>query len=84
MEHAANGAPLGAAARWLARQGRWRCLVVAMLAGAAMTLGQPPIALPWALFLALPVLVWLIDAAPGPEAVGPTQARGCEETPGPL
>ncbi len=68
MDHVADGAPLGAAPRWLARQGRWRRLGVAMLAGAAMTLGQPPISLPWALFLALPVLVWLIDAAPGPRA----------------
>ncbi len=68
MDHAADGAPQGAATRWLARQGRWRRLGVAMLAGAAMTLGQPPIALPWALFLALPVLVWLIDTAPGPRA----------------
>jgi len=65
MDHAADGAPQGAATRWLARQGRWRRLGVAMLAGAAMTLGQPPISLPWALFLALPVLVWLIDTAPG-------------------
>ncbi len=68
MDHAADGAPQGAARRWLARQGRWGRLGVAMLAGAAMTLGQPPISLPWALFLALPVLVWLIDAAPGPRA----------------
>ncbi len=68
MDHAADGAPQGAATRWLARQGRWRRLGVAMLAGAAMTLGQPPVSLPWALFLALPVLVWLIDTAPGPRA----------------
>jgi apolipoprotein N-acyltransferase len=52
-------------ARWLAGQGRWGRLVIAMLAGAAMTLGQPPISLPWALFLAVPVLVWLLDAAQG-------------------
>jgi apolipoprotein N-acyltransferase len=76
MNHAANRALTGvsedvqpgAAARWLARQGRWRRLGVAMLAGAAMTLGQAPISQPWALFAALPVLVWLIDAAPGPRA----------------
>jgi len=68
MDHAADGAPQGAATRWLARQGRWRRLGVAMLAGAAMTLGQPPVSLPWALFLALPVLVWLIDTASGPRA----------------
>ena len=68
MDHAADGAPQGAVPRWLARQGRWRRLGVATLAGAAMTLGQPPVAQPWALLLALPVLVWLIDAAPGPRA----------------
>ncbi len=68
MDHAANGAPQGAVPRWLARQGRWRRLGMAMLAGAAMTLGQPPVSLPWALILALPVLIWLIDAAPGPRA----------------
>ncbi len=43
MGHAAKGAPLGGVSDWLARQGRWRRLGVAMLAGAAMTLGQPPI-----------------------------------------
>lgn len=68
MDHAADGVPQGAAPRWLARQGRWRRLGVAMLAGAAMTLGQPPVSQPWVLILALPVLVWLIDAAPGPRA----------------
>ena len=68
MDHAADGAPQGVVPRWLARQGRWRRLGVAMLAGAAMTLGQPPVSLPWALLLAIPVLVWLIDAAPGPRA----------------
>jgi apolipoprotein N-acyltransferase len=39
-----------------------------MLAGAAMTLGQAPISQPWALFAAVPVLIWLIDSAPGPRA----------------
>ena len=76
MNHAANralpgvpeGAQASAAARWLARQGRWRRLGVAILAGAAMTLGQAPISQPWALFAAIPVLVWLIDTAPGPRA----------------
>lgn len=55
-------------ARWLAGQGRWRRLGVAILAGAAMTLGQAPVSQPWVLFAALPVLIWLIDAAPGPRA----------------
>jgi len=68
MDHAADGAPQGAVPRWLAGQGRWRRLGMAVLAGAAMTLGQPPVSQPWALLLALPVLVWLIDSAPGPRA----------------
>jgi apolipoprotein N-acyltransferase len=49
---------------WVRAQGRWGRLVLAGLAGAAMTLGQPPVSFPWALFLALPLLIWLIDAAP--------------------
>ena len=72
MDHLTDGAPvatpLGAGAGWLAQQGRWVRLGIAMLAGAAMTLGQPPGSLPWALFAAVPVLVWLIDAAPCPRA----------------
>jgi len=72
MNHAANGAPPGAeespAGRWLGRQGRWRRLGIAMLAGAAMTLGQAPISQPWTLFAAVPILVWLIDSASGPRA----------------
>jgi apolipoprotein N-acyltransferase len=43
-----------------------------MLAGAAMTLGQPPFSLPWVLFLAVPVLVWLVDAAGCPRAAALT------------
>ena len=76
MNNAANGAlPDGAgpaAAGWLARQGRLRRLGIAMLAGAAMTLGQAPISQPWALFVAVPVLVWLIDAARCPRAAALT------------
>ena len=62
MDHAAMPA------RWLAMKGRWLRLGIAMLAGAAMTLGQSPVSQPWALFLAVPVLVWLIDAARCPRA----------------
>ncbi|HSF96116.1 MAG TPA: apolipoprotein N-acyltransferase [Thermohalobaculum sp.] len=51
-----------AIAVWIAGRGRWVRLGLAILAGAAMTLGQAPVAFPWALFLALPVLVWLLDA----------------------
>ena len=76
MSNAANGAlPDGAgpaAARWLAGQGRLPRLGIAMLAGAAMTLGQAPISQPWALFVAVPVLVWLIDAARCPRAAALT------------
>ena len=73
MNNAANGAmPEGvhasAAARWLVRQGRWRRMGVALLAGSVMTLGQAPISQPWALFAAVPVLVWLIDTARCPRA----------------
>jgi apolipoprotein N-acyltransferase len=56
------GAAFESLARWIAAQGRWTRLGLAMLAGAAMTLGQAPFDLPWMLFLALPVLVWLLDA----------------------
>lgn len=58
------GWPVG---RLAARSG-WARLGVALLAGSAMTLGQAPVSQPWALFLALPVLVWLVDAAPGPRS----------------
>jgi apolipoprotein N-acyltransferase len=63
-----GGSALAGPARWIAGQGRWGRLVFATMAGAAMTLGQAPISLPWGLFAAVPVLVWLIDAAPGPRA----------------
>lgn len=62
----APGAEFVLPARWIARQGHWRRLGLAALAGAVITLGQPPISLPWTLFLGLPVVVWLVDAAPGP------------------
>jgi apolipoprotein N-acyltransferase len=66
MDHAAMPA------RWLALRGRWLRLGIAMLAGAAMTLGQSPVSQPWALFLAVPVLVWLVDAARCPRAAALT------------
>jgi apolipoprotein N-acyltransferase len=59
-----GGSALAGPARWIAGQGRWGRLIFATMAGAAMNLGH----LPWALFAAVPVLVWLIDAAPGPRA----------------
>lgn len=58
-------APAPAVMRWIAARGPWQRLGLAMLAGAAMTLGQVPIGLPWVLFLAVPVLAWLLDATPG-------------------
>jgi apolipoprotein N-acyltransferase len=63
-----GGSALAGPARWIAGQGRWGRLIFATMAGAAMNLGQAPVSLPWALFAAVPVLVWLIDAAPGPRA----------------
>jgi apolipoprotein N-acyltransferase len=53
---------------WLARRSAPARVAVASLAGAAITLGQPPVSAPLTLFLALPVLVWLLDAAPSPRA----------------
>ena len=49
---------------WLFGRGRWQRLGIAILAGAAMTLGHAPVGLPWILFLAVPVLVWLWAVAP--------------------
>ncbi|GMG82183.1 apolipoprotein N-acyltransferase [Paralimibaculum aggregatum] len=62
-----GGAGAGPAA-WMARRGRVLRALMAIAAGAAITLGQPPISLPLALFVALPALVWLTDAAPTPRA----------------
>lgn len=44
--------------------GRWRRGGLAMLAGALMTAGHPPIQLPWMLFAVVPVIVVLALAAP--------------------
>lgn len=49
---------------WFAGLGRWQRLGLAFLAGALMTAGHPPVGLPWALFIALPVLVMLTAHAP--------------------
>lgn len=40
-----------------------RRFALAVAAGAVMALGQPPVSWPFALFLALPVLFWLLEAA---------------------
>lgn len=58
----------GVAERWCASLGRWQRLGLAMVAGAVMTTGHPPVGFPWGFFLAMPVLVWLVMAAPSPKA----------------
>lgn len=52
------------AREWFRAQGRWQKLGIAALAGALMTAGHAPVDLPWAAFLAVPVLVLLVDGAP--------------------
>jgi apolipoprotein N-acyltransferase len=56
-----------AAARVAALTGLRR-LALAAAAGAATALAQPPVSWPAVLFLALPVLLWLLDGTPGPRA----------------
>ncbi|HET9068575.1 MAG TPA: apolipoprotein N-acyltransferase, partial [Amaricoccus sp.] len=50
----------------VAAAGTWARLGLAVAAGAVMALGQPPVSWPAAVFAALPVLLWLLEAAPGP------------------
>ncbi len=47
----------------IAGLGRRAAVGTAFLAGALMTAGQAPISQAWVLFLALPVLVWLVDGS---------------------
>lgn len=54
--------------RWCAGLGRWHRLGLALIAGAVMTGGHPPIGVPWSFFIAMPVLVWLIQVAPSARA----------------
>jgi len=68
MQDRASSAATAGPAGWVAARGRWSRLGLAIAAGAVMTLGQAPVSVPWALFLVLPVLVWLVDATPGPRA----------------
>lgn len=49
---------------WFAARGRWQRLGLAMIAGVLMTGGHPPVFLPWLLFLAVPLVVLLVSAAP--------------------
>jgi apolipoprotein N-acyltransferase len=56
-----------------------RRLALAAAAGAATALAQPPVSWPVVLFLALPLLLWLLDGAAGPRAafaVGWTAGAG--------
>jgi apolipoprotein N-acyltransferase len=46
-------------------RGRWARLALALVAGALMTAGHPPIGLPWTLFAAVPALMWLVATSPG-------------------
>ncbi len=54
--------------KWIDARGRWQRLGLAALAGALMTMGHPPVSVPWLLFLACPVLVLLLRAAPSTAA----------------
>lgn len=47
---------------------RGRRLLLGLAAGAGLALAQPPVSLPAVLFLALPLLLWLLDGTPGPRA----------------
>ena len=50
--------------RWCAQRSRWQRLGLAMLCGALITAGHPPVGFPWIVFLALPALTWLMLGAP--------------------
>ena len=63
-----SAGPAGRATGWLARRGAWSRAGLALIAGAAMTLAQPPLSLPWVLFLAVPALAALATTARSPGA----------------
>lgn len=48
--------------------GGWRRLVLALVLGGLLALGQPPVSWPLVLFIALPVLLWQLDGTGGPAA----------------
>ena len=50
--------------RWLGARGRWQRLGLAIILGAALTAGHPPVSVPWIFFLAVPLLVLLALSAP--------------------
>jgi apolipoprotein N-acyltransferase len=45
--------------------GGWSARALALVAGLVMALSQPPVSWPVVLFIALPVLLWLLDGARG-------------------
>ncbi|MEM1160495.1 MAG: apolipoprotein N-acyltransferase [Pseudomonadota bacterium] len=58
-----SGSATSAVFHWFAGQGWWARSGMAVLAGALMTAGHPPVSLPWALFLGVPVIVLLVATA---------------------
>ncbi len=63
---------MSAPAVFIATLSGWRRAGAAALAGAALTLAQPPVSLWPALFVAWPALLWLIDGARSPRAAALT------------
>lgn len=61
-----NGGFSGRVESWATGLGLGRRIGLALLAGAATTLAQPPVSLPAALFVAMPLLALLVWRAPGP------------------
>ena len=55
-----------ALARRVRDLGGWPARALALAAGAALAAGQPPVSWPVVVFLALPVLLWLLDGTRGP------------------
>lgn len=72
METSEAGARRTGPAAWIAARGAAVRAGLAVAAGLALTLAQPPFSFWPALFLALPLLVWLVDAAPSPRAAAVT------------
>lgn len=62
----------GRLAGWVATRGRWHRVGLALLAGLGLTAAQAPVSFVPALFLSLPIMVWLIDGAPTPRAAAVT------------
>ena len=67
-EHPNHTRTHGALFRWLTGLGRWQRLGLAVVLGALMTAGHPPVSVPWVMFVALPMIALLVAAAPSPRA----------------